>query len=302
MSTGLIYTLTGDICRGQVEGYHRKPDPLKLNKTRYKYDMTGMTPKLQAQVMHMTGTEAESRFTIGMEVEKNSFHRNAVREYELFCGFERDGSCGFEAVTHILPLLPRGTWRTKVYDLMHKAEKIIDDRFSPSNSNCGGHVTLSVNGMSGNELLEAVRNYSGIILALFRYRLKNRYCGKNTNMRVPYSHEWYNSRFDGNGCMGVDRYQLALVKGDLLEFRVVSRYESVKQMMRRYELFYELVNFAVNRKGSHGSFIALIRNLVIEMYDGNVRKADEILNMAVHFQKFINTGVIHESISTFLRD
>jgi hypothetical protein len=122
-----------------------------------------------------------SRFTIGFEVEKNNFHRGAVKEYELLKGFERDSSCGYEAITHVLPLLPAGTWRTKVFDMMHKAERIIDDRYSPSdekdydgNYKCGGHITLGVAGMTGNELMEATRKYSGIMYAMFRKRLKNK--------------------------------------------------------------------------------------------------------------------------------
>ena len=37
------------------------------------------------------------------------------------------------------------------------------------------------------------------------------------------------------------KYQMALIKEFGVEFRVVSRFTSVKQMMRRYELFYELL-------------------------------------------------------------
>lgn len=75
-------------------------------------------------------------------------------------------------MTHILPLLPSGGWRTKVYDMMHKAERIIDDRYSPSDRRCGGHITIAVDGLSGDRLREAVRKNSGIIYALFRNRLK----------------------------------------------------------------------------------------------------------------------------------
>lgn len=280
-------------------GYHQKPEPLMLNKTRWTADIKGIPPMQQARVLMNANGEVHSRFTIGIEVEKTNLHRNAVHEYELFCGFERDGSCGFEAVTHVLPLLPRGIWRTKVYDMMHKAEHIIDDRFSASNSNCGGHITLGVSGMWGKEILEAVRPYCGIVLALFRYRLKNRYCGLNTNLKTEY---YSTDRFDANPYYvhTSHRYQLALVKGQLLEFRVVSRYESVKQMMRRYELFYELLDFAINTRGSYSMFLRRINGLIVEMYDGNISKADKVIEMARHFQKFINTNIIHEDIKKYL--
>lgn len=299
MSTGITYSLTGDRDRGEVTYYHQKPSPLKLNRTRWKSDIQGIPVSRQPKLLAVGNGIAETRFTIGIEVEKTSLHRNAVREYELFCGFERDGSCGYEAVTHILPLLPAGTWRTKVFDMMHKAERIIDDRYSPSNSSCGGHVTLAVDGMMGEDILKAVRKYSGLILSLFRYRLKNRYCGLNTNMRTSmYDSDIYHAnnvqlRFS-------HRYQLALVKGDLLEFRVVSRYESVKQMMRRYELFFELLDFAINVGGSFEMFLRRTSGLVVQMYDGDIAKANKVMEMARHFQVFINKGTIHESIKKYL--
>jgi len=302
MSTGIKYQLTGETRRGNVVSYHQKPNALMLNKTKHRIDVAGLRSAVLRSAFKIEGGEIASRYTIGMEVEKTSLHRGAVREYELFCGFETDASCGYEAVTHVLPLLPSGQWRTKVFDMMHKAEQIIDDRFSPSNTRCGGHVTLSVDGMSGADLLLATRKYSGIVLALFRNRLKNPFCGGNTNMRdTGWSNE-HGSIFSANDsnyrCN--PRYQMALVKGKLLEFRVVARYESVKQMMRRYELFYALVDAAVNTNPTQAGFFKTIRPIVLSMYNGNEAKADEIFKMAKQFQKFIDTGVMHEDIKRFL--
>jgi hypothetical protein len=293
---GIIYKVTGESGRGTVQRYHHKPSPKFLNKSPYRVDVMGLKPIEQRTNVLIEGREFKSRFTIGFEVEKNSLHRGAVKEYELFCGFEMDGSCGYEAVTHVLPLLPTGTWRNKVFDMMYKAEKIIDDNYSPSDKRCGGHVTVAVDGMIGSEILKAVREYSGIILALFRHRLKNAYCGMNTNMRVFGEY----NEFNANDDRGAQRYQLALVKGNCLEFRVVSRFESVKQMMRRYELFYALLNFAINVKGKPETFLKQIRPIVVSMYNGEEDKANEIIGFAKHFQKFINTGIIHEDIKRYL--
>lgn len=300
MNTGIKYQLTGEARRGSVVTYHNKPNALMLNKTKHRIDVAGLRSAVQRSAFKIEGGEIASRFTIGMEVEKTSLHRGAVREYELFCGFETDASCGYEAVTHVLPLLPQGQWRTKVFDMMHKAERIIDDRFSPSDRSCGGHVTLSVDGMTGAEMIVATRKYSGIILALFRHRLKNSFCGGNTNMRDLNTER--SSVFSANDdrFRHHSRYQLALVKGNLLEFRVVARYESVKQMMRRYELFYALVDAAVNSKPTQATFFKTIRPMVLSMYNGDEAKAEQIFTMAKQFQKFIDSGVIHEDIKRFL--
>ena len=97
-NTGIIYTTTGEHQRGVVTGYHSKPAPLFLNKTKHAVDVSGLKKSEQSKVIKFDGMEFESKFTIGFEIEKNELSRNAVKEYELFCGFERDGSCGYEAV------------------------------------------------------------------------------------------------------------------------------------------------------------------------------------------------------------
>lgn len=290
-TTGIVYELTGNERRGQVSDYHRKPEAWFLNKTRYKVDIAGLKKAEQRSVIKFDGAFYESKFTIGFEVEKNSLHRGAVKEYELFCGFERDGSCGYEAVTHVLPLLPAGKWRTKVFDLFHKAEKIIDDRFSPSDKRCGGHITVAVDGMDGEEIREAVRKNCGIVYALFRNRLKNHYCGYNNRMQdSDDARQWHY------------KYQVALVKGSCLEFRVPSRFESVKQMMRRYELMYELINFSVNNpNGSHEAFLKRIKPIILSMYNGNGSSAELVMGLSKRFRAYILKGEIHNDIAEYIR-
>ena len=293
---GINYTTTGQRSRGQVMSYHGKPDPLHRGKTPHRVDIATLKSSEQRNVITFDGCEYGAKFTIGFEVEKNELHRGAVKEYELFCGFERDGSCGYEAVTHILPLLPAGSWRTKVFDMMHKAEKIIDDRFSRSDKRCGGHITIAVEGMSGDELREAIRKNCGVILALFRKRLTNSYCGHNRRMQ---SQNEYQHSPNAGGWH--HKYQTALVKGRCLEFRIPSRFESVKQMMRRYELFFELVNFTINSpRGSHEALLKRLRPIIVSMYNGDSAKADEVLTLAKHFRKFILSGEIHQDIAPFL--
>lgn len=281
------------VSRGAVQGYHLKPNAIDISKGGQRVDIAGLKKAEQRDVITFDGSEYGSKFTIGIEVEKNSLHRSAVKEYPLFCGFERDGSCGYEAVTHILPLLPAGGWRTKVFDLFVQAEKIIDDRYSPSDKRCGGHMTIAVEGMTGDELREKVRKFSGIVMALFRKRLKNSFCRHNLRMQDQSSTSIFNGWHS--------KYQMALVKDNLLEFRVVARFESVKQMMRRYELMYELVNFAINNpNGSHDVFLKRVFPIILSMYNGDSDKANEVVNLAKHFRKFILSGEIHQDIAQYL--
>lgn len=301
---GIEYKKTGEARRGEVCSYHYKPDPLFLNKTKHNVDIAGLKKKDRESSIKMSNLfEFESRFTIGFEVEKNELNRGAVKEYELFCGFERDGSCGYEAVTHVLPLLPNGKWKTKVFDMMLKAEKIIDDRYSPSDRKCGGHITIACDGLTGVELMEFIRQHSGIVLALFRKRLTNAFCGANRRLQTGRYDIMYSSadcsRYNSNGYHS--KYQTALMKDNCVEFRVPSKFESVKQMMRRYELFYELINFSVNSPNrSHSSFLKRIEPIILSMYNGDKEKTDEILQLSKSFQNFINKNKISDDIKPFL--
>ena len=99
-----------------------------------------------------------------------------------------------------------------------------------------------------------------------------------------------------------DRYQVSLAKGNCLEFRLPSRFESVKQMMRRYELMYELVNYSVNKlNGSHDAFLKTITPIVVSMYNGDTDKANEVLRLAKLFRVYILKGEIHQDIARYLR-
>jgi hypothetical protein len=291
MANELIYSIDNNSERGEIQSYHRKPSPRELQIGAKHTDVAQLKPKQKQNLIKFPNGDYSSRFTIGMEVEKNSLSRGAVKEYPLFCGFERDGSCGYEAVTNILPLLPSGKWRNKVFNMMFEAKRIIEDQYSPSDRRCGGHCTIAVEGMDGIEIMNSVRRNCGVIWALFRHRLNNSYCSHNQRLLSDYDH-----RCDGS------RYHTALVKGDCLEFRVIARFQSVKQMMRRYELFYELVDFSINNpNGKQKDFLKIVKPIVLSMYEGDVAKTEEIMTLAVKMQDYIDNGTNCDEIREFVR-
>ena len=292
-TTEIQYTTTGDSRRAQMSRYHRKPEPRDLSKGAKNNDIAQLKSTERVNLSQV-GTDFHSKFTIGMEVEKNSLARGARKEYALFCGFETDSSCGYEAVTNILPLLPAGQWRNKVYNMFVEAKRVIEDSYSPSDSRCGGHITIAVEGMTGEELLEKVRVNAGIILALFRKRLSNHYCNNNITM-LPFR--------DNDDAIGSTqtRYQVALAKGNVLEFRIPSRFQSVKQMMRRYELMYELLDFSINNpNGSHSAFLKKVEPIVRSMYAGDTEKTKEIMTLAKSFRKMILTNKVNRDVINFV--
>ncbi len=297
MKKGITYTTTGEQSRSRMNRYHGKPSVLD-----HSYGATEIDVKnIKSKVTNVGWQQANyrSNYTIGFEIEKSEFGRGTRKEYALIQGYERDGSCGVESVTNILPLLPPSPWRNKIFDMIFKAKGIMDDERSPSNLRCGGHITIGVNGMSGVELNEKVRLNASILLALFRKRLKNGYVKHNLRMQ-PYS--------DGNSPSlnhfnGWDRkYQLALAKRNTLEFRVPTRITSYKQMFRRYELIYQIVDFSIEKpNGRFSTLLNKVKPTILSMYEGDIAKTIMILNLAKDFYKFVKDGTISSSIEEFIR-
>jgi len=290
------YTTDSNSYRGTLMGYHGSPAPQDFRSGASVSDIAGLRPVDRASLKQVSLTEIGAKYGIGFEIEKTSFARNAMKAMPLFAGYERDSSCGYEAVTNILPLLPASEWRNKVYSMFHQAERILDDQWSPSNQRCGGHITLSCDGMNGGELMEHIRPYCGILLSLYRRRLKNSYCSRNPNLRLAHEVE---SALGGIA----SKYNVAKVMSHGVEFRLPSRVRSVSDMKRRYELMYVLVDCA--RQSFEGNAptwakaMSRIKPIVSLMYRDEA-KEQKILSLAKDMQKFINTGKMEFSVLPFI--
>ena len=299
-STGITYQNTGLTSRGTLRSYHSSPSPNFINKTPYNVDLRGLKPTEKRRLLTFEGGEFHSKYAVGFEIEKTYFNRfddnqrgSRIGELALFKGFELDSSCGVEAITHILPLLPRGLWRNKVYNMFHQAKHILEDEFSPSNSDCGGHITLSCKGLTSSELFSKVAKYSGLIMSLYRMRLTNPYCNHNMTFRTS-NYDWINGTMSRTGRRNtrISSYKYAFCKlgtNGTIEFRVPPRVTGVKQLMKRYELFYELIDCAVNEV-SWSKFMNRVKPIILAMYPDNENKARLILSQAKYFQRFINSN------------
>lgn len=300
---GIEYKNTGQSSRGRISSYHRKPSPLAHNETAFKKDVEGMSPR------HYSVGNAiyKANYTIGFEFEKTSLHRDAIKEYPLFTGFETDSSCGYEVVTHILPLLPASQWRTKIFSMFYDAQHCIDDNFSPSDYRCGGHITIRVEGLTSAELVEKLRRNVGIVYALFRKRLKNTYSCHSLNLvGSDFLHRYIAPTHSGQGSGSsyTQRYSAILPKGNgLVEFRCVSRFTSVEQTILRYKLIQELVDFSINKpNGTFHSLLNKVEPILMKMYDADTDKVEEIKALAKDFRRYLVSygKVIPTSIRGFV--
>ena len=300
MKKGITYTTTGEQSRSRMNRYHGKPSVLDHSYGANEIDVKNIKSKVTN--VGFRQANYRSNYTIGFEIEKSEFGRGTRKEYALIQGYERDGSCGVEAVTNILPLLPPSQWRNKIFDMIYKAKGIMDDELSPSTLNCGGHITIAVNDFTGQELNEKVRLNASILLALFRKRLKNNYVRHNLRMQ-----SYSNILVDGNPNRlnhfnGWDRkYQLALAKGSTLEFRLPTRITSYKQMFRRYELMYQIVDFSITKpNGRFSTLLNKVKPTILSMYEGDTVKVDMIMSLAKDFYKFMKSGTVSNSIRDFI--
>ena len=298
MNAQITYTTEGDSNRGRVLPWNwakRNGLPYRfLDKTSFQYDMTHMSSKERNLTTQVTEEgEIEARFTIGFEVEKNSFHRDAVKEYPLFSHFETDGSCGVEGVSNVLPLIGKSVWRNKVLNMFSEAKHILEDEYSPSNSQCGGHINLAVKGMSGGELADAMRPYSGIIYAMYRFRLKKSWCASNIFMDV-----------DSDNWEGVDdsiKYQVCRITNNIVEFRVPSRVKSVADLNLRYRLMFEIVNYAVNKpNGTHRGLLSKIKPILMMMYNNDSDKVAEVMELSKEFRRMLLTRKINHAVQPYI--
>jgi hypothetical protein len=298
MNAQIKYTTEGDSNRGRVLPWNwakRNGLPYRMmDKTSFEYDMTHLPHNERHLTTQVTEEgEIEARFTIGFEVEKTHFHRDAMKEYPLFSHFETDGSCGVEGVSNILPLIGKSVWRNKVLNMFSEAKHIVDDQFSPSDSNCGGHINLAVKGMSGGHLADAIRLFSGIIYALYRFRLKRSWCESNIFMDVD-SDNWEGGR-------GSSKYQVCRIENNRIEFRLPSRVSSVSDLNLRYRLMYEIVNYAVNKpNGTHRGLLSKLKPILMMMYNNDADKVAKVMELSKEFRKMLMTRKINHAVQPFI--
>ena len=297
-----------------VQPYQCSPNPEDYANTKFEVDLTGMTKKQRAnnitRVLESSEFVYKSKFTIGMEVEKSRISRDVLTGSELnyFCqlmkGIERDGSCGLEAITNILPLIPMSKWRNKIFDLMHKAKYLIDENYSQSDEmndygsyRCGGHMTIASANHTSSELNELMRPYYAIIYALNRKRLANQFCCNNVTARTTSE-----SISDHINAARGTKYQPIFEKSrlGLLEFRLWSRFTSVKQMINRYKLMQIIVDFAVNDRGSYAKLIKKLKPTLLSMYNNDEGKVEMLIELSKHFRKMLMTNKINHVVLPFI--
>jgi len=225
-----------------------------------------------------------SPFLMGFEVEKNSVfgkccEGDSVGEYSLFAGWELDGSCGVEGVTHCYdPLDPAVTALLLAH--VEEARVILAE---PAGADCGGHINLSSQDHTPRELLVEFKKYAPLWYALFRNRLNNAYCRQDKKI------EDRGIKFSPGRCTSFG-----------IEIRLPGRVINADHLLRRIR-FTQATCRAIHEGWSFNRYIKECRPVLLkEAYNGDRKRYVKALRLARAFRVWMLDGVIHPNIAKYV--
>lgn len=232
--------------------------------------------------------DGSSDWLVGYEVEKHNVGGNRssgdyVEETDLFAGWETDGSCGVEGITHVYD--PLDTYR--LADFVKHVNDAEDLLNSDVGSDCGGHINISSHFYSGNKLMERFRSGpASLIYALWRYRLGNTYCADNRMLRETiHAPKYSTARIRENGVM---------------EIRLPNRIRNASTLLRRHKLVGHICKAMDRNDKSLNNLYKDAKDLLLEMYSGNRTKLAKCLRAARAFHLWFKCGEVKPCISRWV--
>lgn len=237
---------------------------------------------------------SDSLACVGYEIEKTKFvfadenhhdatsHADFVGSHTMMRGYEYDGSCGVEAITHILPAhevyeSANGNI-VDVRELFDDASEIID---SPWSTRCGGHFTVSYGNMSSADLLATLREYLPIFYGLFPKRLKNSYCNRNAKLNSP-------ERWRG----------VVSARYNALEMRLPSAVTDVDQLWFRHQIICRMMHHAFALKDSNWEAFLIDIDAILAARLSKDKKR-QVLRTAKSFRNWIVKDIVSMRVASF---
>lgn len=171
-------------------------------------------------------TNNPTRF-IGFEIEKEDL---SVKESMSIDSFrdatynlwrkERDGSLddesGFELISPTFEFCV-----DKIFEHIRDNQVLVDHINADKSTACGGHIHLSVEGMSGKNLFDSIKGYVPLFYALYHKRSETSYCQAKSSEKL---------KSDGA------KYQAIQILDNRIEFRIISAVPNVDVLEWRAQL------------------------------------------------------------------
>lgn len=167
-------------------------------------------------------TEARP-FRIGFEVEKEDeafLNEHNMREYASQADWiaVTDGSLssysGFELVSPCYNMADR----VRIFE---DFDTLADGLDAESSTNCGGHITVSQWGLTGEQLTQRLGDFPALLYAMFPQRLRGTFASPRKKDSMKRTGR---------------KFRAVNVKSECVEFRVFNRVQTVGQLKRRFDL------------------------------------------------------------------
>jgi hypothetical protein len=114
----------------------------------------------------------------------------------------------------------------KIFKLIESNDLLVQHINARYSTNCGGHIHLSENGISGEELFDKIKGYTPLLYALYHGRVDRDFCKgkKNDDLKSDDS-----------------KYQAIKIHYNRVEFRIISAVPNVKTLKWRCKLIETII-------------------------------------------------------------
>ena len=177
------------------------------------------------------------RYYIGYEIEKEDEDvRNSIDidDFESSTDHmwrkESDGSLnscsGFELVSPTFELNIK-----KIFEHIRGNELLVSHINADKSYSCGGHINLSEEGLTGEQMFEKVKGYTPLLYALYHGRVDKNYCKGKSNKDLKEDNE---------------KYQAIKIHSNRIEFRIISAVPNVDTLEWRTKLIKKMLDYPTN--------------------------------------------------------
>ncbi len=181
--------------------------------------------------------DGKSKYKIGYEIEKeDETVRNSIDiddfedQTEYKWRKEKDGSLDSDSGYELIS--PTFEFNIdKIFEHIEGNPLLVSHIDADKSTCCGGHIHLSEEGLTGDQLFEKVRGYTPLFYALYHGRVDKNYCKGKCNDDLKNENE---------------KYQAIKIHHDRVEFRIISAVPNVSTLKWRSKLLMMILQHPTN--------------------------------------------------------
>lgn len=171
--------------------------------------------------------DGKSKYKIGFEIEKeDKCVRNGIDIDEFESNTddlwrkEKDGSLDDESGYELIS--PTFEFNIdKIFEHIEGNDTLLEHINAKYSTSCGGHIHLSEDGLTGEQLFDKVKGYTPLFYALYYGRVDRNYAKGKSNEDLKSDNE---------------KYQAIKIHSNRIEFRIISAVPNVKTLKWRSKL------------------------------------------------------------------